>query len=157
MAGESEEVKFSLGGRCEQRPWLVLKMPVARQAKHETCVRGMAMVQYSTPTQCWCSNSELADGTVRCRLFPRLFSQGSGSLARRAAHRRSSLFWPARIVSPRTENKNRISHENESDPRWPIVSSRIDLVGARPLPGSSLELREAVHDYNKLHKKSKMR
>jgi len=42
MVGENEEVKFSLDGKCEPRPWLVLEMPVARQAKHETC--GNAMV-----------------------------------------------------------------------------------------------------------------
>lgn len=76
MVGESEEEKFSLGGKCERRPWLVLKMPVGRQAKHETCVRGMAMVLSAcsfTPSQCWPQNSELADGTSTAVA---VFSQG---------------------------------------------------------------------------------
>lgn len=82
VVGESEEEKLSLGGKCEQRPWLVLKMPVARQAKHETCVRGMARVLYSDPVLVLASNSVLADGRRdvygRCRFLP-------GSQARRAA------------------------------------------------------------------------
>ena len=83
MVGESEEEKISLDGKCELRPWLVLKMPVARQAKHETCVRGMAMV-CSRPVALLSAsaglpNSELADGTLRpLPLSPR-------SQARRAA------------------------------------------------------------------------
>jgi hypothetical protein len=115
MVGESEEEKLSLGGKCEQRPWLVLKMPVARQAKHETCVRGMAMVLYSDPVLVLASNSVLADGTSTA------VAAFSGSQARRAAIDGVRSFGSfGRLVSifheaPRTENKNRISHENESD------------------------------------------
>jgi hypothetical protein len=111
MAGESEEVKFSLGGKCEQRPWLVLKMPVGRQAKHETCVGGMAMVLYSDQ----CPNSELADGTstVVAVFFPRARVAGPES-----RHQQSSLFWlTGQLVSYRPVQRIRTEcpHENESD------------------------------------------
>jgi hypothetical protein len=115
MVAESEEEKFSLGGKCERRPWLVLKMPVARQAKHETCVRGMAMVLSAccfTPSQC----SQLAG---RERLRPLPFSpRVAGPESRPSTEfTLSALADWYRIFheTPRTENKNRISHENESD------------------------------------------
>jgi hypothetical protein len=112
MAGESEEVKFSLGGKCEQRPWLVLKMPVGRQAKHETCVGGMAMVLYSDQ----CPNSELADGTST--VVAVFFSQGQGRWPGEPPSTEFALLahWPTRIVSPRTENKNRMSSRKRVRP-----------------------------------------
>jgi hypothetical protein len=66
MVGESEEEKFSLGGKCEQRAWLVLKMPVGRQAKHETCVGGMAALLGL------CAGAQAGRRNIygRCRFLP---------------------------------------------------------------------------------------
>jgi hypothetical protein len=86
MVGESEEEKLSLGGKCEQRPWLVLKMPVGRQPKHETCVRGMAMVLYPDPVLVLAL--QLRIGRRRLRPLP-LSPRVAGPESR---HRRSSLF-----------------------------------------------------------------
>jgi hypothetical protein len=40
MSVRARKGEFSLDGKYEQVRWLVWKMPVARQAKHGTCVRG---------------------------------------------------------------------------------------------------------------------
>jgi hypothetical protein len=129
MVGESEEEKLSLGGRCERYPWLVLKMPVARQAMHETCVRGIALSSLASPA----SNSDLADGE-RLRPLP-VSPRVAGPESRRAGEpaingaRSERRLLTDLCLSPRTENKNRISHEIESESHWPIMSSCIDLVG----------------------------
>lgn len=112
MVCESKEEKFSLGGKCEQHPWLALKMPVARQAKHETCVRGMAIV-LSSHWLALTSNSEYGTSTAVAG-----FSQG-----RRPGEPPSTVTEFARSLKtrifhktpPRTQNKNRISHDIESE------------------------------------------
>ena len=142
MAGENEKVKLSLCGKCEQRPWLVLQMPVARQAKHETCVKGMAMALYPDlacwpPTPSWPTERSVAG------FFPRVRVVGPES-----RYQRSSL-WSTRhrihtyrpVPRTRTEYHTKTSQTSH----WLIMSSCIDPVGcACPFPGSSLGLREAV-------------
>ena len=144
MAGENEKVELSLCEKCEQRPWLVLQMPVARQAKHETCVKGMAMVLYPDlacwpPTPSWPTERSPAG----------FFSQGQGHWPGEPLSTEFALsaLWSTRIVPCRPVPRTRTEYHTKTSQtsHWLIMSSCIDPVGcACPFPGSSLGLREAV-------------
>ena len=141
-------------------------MPVGRQAKHETCVRGMAMMLStlsSLPTPSW-----LLGLVTEClRPLPFFSPRVTGPESRYQCNeqKRSLLarspkapLWPADHEGPRTENKNRISRDVESLANLPGLSRpyyscirlyrscrmRPSDMGRCPFPGTSLRLREAV-------------
>jgi len=147
MVGSSEETKFSLGGKYEQLPWFVWKMPVARQAKHGTCVQdsdnGTLRLQLYSEL-CWPPTSELTM-TGRLRLLP-VSPRVCGPDNRGEFWFRRSLGLSAEALCPihgalyreRETEYPTITSQRSHRPIMASCRLRPSNFGGRPLPGNSL-------------------
>jgi hypothetical protein len=129
MLVRARKGEFSLDGKYEQVHWLVWRMPVARQAKHGTCVR------------------ERENGILKPQAQLRVSAQPDSAAV--AVH-----FPPIKLSteapSGLADFMGRPGAPTLLEPN--ILSDRSSLVGCalrtlgvdRPFPGTSLELRKAV-------------